>query len=439
MKISKLILAAVAVMALFSCETKETYVPELKVTASGSVINLGESKEATIDYRGGNLNLRVEANAEWTATCDETWVSLNPATGVAGQSTLRIQAEANPVFDLRTAVVRVVIDRDQTAYVELVIKQGADTPFITPSKDLVEFEKVGGSESVNIAANCAWTATCSESWVSLSPASAAAGTTALTVTATANTGVAVRTAQIVISSTQGVSAMVAVSQNPDLTGYYVDENGVNHGKGIKFGNTIWAPVNCGYRPVTAEDLGHPFGKYYQWGRPVGFGYNNDQAGVYEADPAININGPIEDPDAADPTMFYKNSSNWLTSAHPQLWNSGTEETPVKTKYDPCPKGWRVPTLAEFTEATKVPERVDGDFRVWKFTGDDGIMTLPCSGVIATGSDLQDRTPEGSTAGYYWTSTYESGVVILYYIGNWAGKNDWTNQPARGCMVRCVAE
>ena len=29
-----------------------------------------------------------------------------------------------------------------------------------------------------------------------------------------------------------------------------------------------------------------------------------------------------------------------------LWNSGSEAGPVKTEYDPCPEGWRVPTYAE---------------------------------------------------------------------------------------------
>ena len=30
---------------------------------------------------------------------------------------------------------------------------------------------------------------------------------------------------------------------------YVDEFGINHGKGVKIGETIWAPVNCGYHQI----------------------------------------------------------------------------------------------------------------------------------------------------------------------------------------------
>ena len=44
---------------------------------------------------------------------------------------------------------------------------------------------------------------------------------------------------------------------------YIDEYGINHGPGVKIGETVWAPVNCGYH---AEDF--KYGKLYQWGSMV---------------------------------------------------------------------------------------------------------------------------------------------------------------------------
>ena len=32
-----------------------------------------------------------------------------------------------------------------------------------------------------------------------------------------------------------------------------------------------------------------------------------------------------------------------------MWNSGSESKPVKTEYDPCPDGWRVPTSRELSK------------------------------------------------------------------------------------------
>ena len=47
---------------------------------------------------------------------------------------------------------------------------------------------------------------------------------------------------------------------------YIDEYGVNHGKGVNIDGVIWAPVDCGYHAVN-----YPYGKLYQWGRKYGQG------------------------------------------------------------------------------------------------------------------------------------------------------------------------
>ena len=47
-------------------------------------------------------------------------------------------------------------------------------------------------------------------------------------------------------------------------------------------------------------------------------------------------------------FYYVSQSpyDWSKVQNDNMWNSGTESSPVKTKYDPCPEGWRVPTYAE---------------------------------------------------------------------------------------------
>lgn len=41
----------------------------------------------------------------------------------------------------------------------------------------------------------------------------------------------------------------------------------NVGQGIQIGETVWAPVNCGYHATDFQ-----WGKLYQWGRKYGQGY-----------------------------------------------------------------------------------------------------------------------------------------------------------------------
>ncbi len=140
---------------------------------------------------------------------------------------------------------------------------------------------------------------------------------------------------------------------------YIDEYGVNHGKGTVIDDVVWAPVNCGYHKTDFK-----YGKLYQWGRKYGQGYNGELDDIDG-----NVVGQISDatvPEFSEGAVsveegqselniniFYTatsdTKSDWLSPNDDALWNSGTEESPVKTEYDPCPEGWRVPTGAELKE------------------------------------------------------------------------------------------
>ena len=83
---------------------------------------------------------------------------------------------------------------------------------------------------------------------------------------------------------------VTISSRDVATADYIDEYGVNHGKGTAIGIAIWAPVNCGYHK---DD--YKYGKLYQWGRKYGQGYSGD---------LCDINGKVvgEVSDATVPTI-----------------------------------------------------------------------------------------------------------------------------------------
>ena len=65
---------------------------------------------------------------------------------------------------------------------------------------------------------------------------------------------------------------------------YIDEYGENHGPGVKIGETVWAPVNCGYHKTDFK-----YGKLYQWGRKYGQGYSGN---LYDTDG--NLSGTYSD-------------------------------------------------------------------------------------------------------------------------------------------------
>ena len=132
---------------------------------------------------------------------------------------------------------------------------------------------------------------------------------------------------------------------------YIDEYGINHGKGIAIGTavgmTVWAPVNCGYHATDYQ-----WGKLYQWGRKYGQGYDGDAVTPELSEGGLSLqDGQSEKNKNVFFTCEYS-PYDWLSPSDDQLWNSGTEESPVKTEYDPCPEGWRVPTSAELNELSQ---------------------------------------------------------------------------------------
>lgn len=237
-----------------------------------------------------------------------------------------------------------------------------------------------------------------------------------------------------------------------LGNIYVDEYGINHGLGIEFDGIVWAPVNCGYHETYFK-----YGKLYQWGRKYGQGYQGPIASDIDGEtfsdsflPQLS-QGPVElsvgqSKDNAD--VFYCTwypLADWCVSGDVDLWNEGTERNPVKTEYDPCPAGWRVPTSREL-------EVLSGRYWHWATEkGQNGQLFsctspyvensprvfLPAAGFLTF--DAGSAENRGSN-GYYWSSEAddvdnacglsfnERGVFHLSYSNRAYGK-----------AVRCVKE
>ena len=228
--------------------------------------------------------------------------------------------------------------------------------------------------------------------------------------------------------------------------YEVD--GVNYGKGIAIGDVVWAPVNCGYEAPTDTYKGYPYGKLYQWGRPYGQGYNSSDASYPSGDNLVE--GPVMPSvglSEENKDKFYYNSQSpydWSKAQKGDLWNSGTESAPDKTKYDPCPANWRVPTYAELDE-------LNNNYSSWTtdeigqkgryFCGDYTYLdNAPQVFFPAAGCRYGNDGDAGNRgdSGYYWSSRPNgNGAYYLYfYSGN---VNMYYYNRANGYSVRCVQE
>ena len=248
------------------------------------------------------------------------------------------------------------------------------------------------------------------------------------------------------------SVTVTDTSNP---GDYIDEYGINHGPGVKIGETVWAPVNCGYHATDFK-----YGKLYQWGRKYGQGYDGpicDEEGYH-----IGISSDISEPELVDgpvslaegqsesnADIFYcevaEMTADWCTPSDDRLWNSGTEVNPVKAKYDPCPYGWRVPTLTELSQLTENYSSwttdENGQKGYWfcgatPYTETVPQVFFPAAGErISVGVDISR-----DSYGYYWSSSpypCDLAFFAVFYSGDAPVDIKHAHGRASGCSVRCV--
>ncbi|RNA61439.1 hypothetical protein D1631_05575 [Chryseobacterium nematophagum] len=167
------------------------------------------------------------------------------------------------------------------------------------------------------------------------------------------------------------------------------------------------------------------GNYYNWGR-IGVVANTDTT------PGPGPVGGI---------------GGWnMVPAPNGSWNSGTKANPIKTANDPCPLGFRVPTMAEWTTLHSNNTReTKGSFSASNsnfgsaiiYKCGNKVLTLPATGYYHAPAQIPGA--RGSSGGY-WSSTEASGSYVfgLYISGASVVSSDTWARPD-GLPVRCISE
>ena len=143
MKRILLIVSVLVAACAVSC-TKETKVEDA-VTI--------KSNEEIVPVEGGVLSIAINSTVAWTAKASESWVTLSPTSGEAGDATIKASVLKNDSNDSRTATVTFTAGTKTATYT--ILQSQLDALNIATTEFTVEAE--GGTVEIPVSANVDYT------------------------------------------------------------------------------------------------------------------------------------------------------------------------------------------------------------------------------------------------------------------------------------------
>ena len=375
-----------------------TQKPKLKFILSES--NL------TFTVSSGSKELKIASNQDWSASASADWMTLSKFSG-SNDATVTVKVTENTSQSSRSG--KVTFKTDSKSY-EVTVSQEGATLSVTPNS--LSFTYSGGTETVSVTSNQSWTASSSESWLTLSRTSGT-NNASIIITAQASTSTNSRNGQITFSSS-GSTDIVSISQSGKSdsdTHAYVD-------LGLPSG-LLWATCNVG--ASSPEE----YGDYFAWGETTT--KSNYDWGTYKW-----YNG------AGIETLTKYNIKNSYGSY-------GTVDN--KTVLDPEDDAahahwggsWRMPTNEEFQEllnnctwTSTIQSGVNGYRVTSKMNGNT--IFLPAAGFALI--TLYNAGSEG----YYWSSSLDTSyplcAIYLYFFIS-GSPSMWGGNRCVGQSVRPV--
>ncbi len=139
MKKILLIVSVLVAACAVSCQ-KETKVEDA-VTV--------KTDEQVVPVEGGVLSIAINSTVAWTAKASESWVTLSPTSGEAGDATVKASVLKNDTYDSRTATVTFTAGTKTATYT--ILQSQLDALNIATTEFTVAAE--GGTVEIPVSAN----------------------------------------------------------------------------------------------------------------------------------------------------------------------------------------------------------------------------------------------------------------------------------------------
>ncbi len=166
----------------------------LTITQSGIDCSFGLSAStASFDSDGGDgsVGMTSPAGCDWTASSNESWITITAGASGSGDGTITYTVDANSTIQTRTGTITAA---GQTL---TITQSGIDCSFGL-SASTASFDSDGGDGSVGMTspAGCDWTASSNESWITITAGASGSGDGTITYTVDANSTIQTRTGTI---------------------------------------------------------------------------------------------------------------------------------------------------------------------------------------------------------------------------------------------------
>lgn len=187
-----------------------------------------------------------------------------------------------------------------------------------------------------------------------------------------------------------------------------------------------------------EDVVKSFGLLYQWGRKDPFLGTGGGSIITKSGEDWRAVSTMEWPDVEyhydssidfvteHPTTFIVSDDNWLSQPESDLWSS------VKTVYDPCPAGWRVPDGEKIWWQSGFDSNRYGMINyIYSFAGSSSFLSYPVAGILEPHSGRLNGLGYGTD---YWSADNQFNLDLY-----WDNMELRPIPSAAGASVRCMKD
>jgi hypothetical protein len=197
-----------AIITLKGTGAKDTTI-NVTQAAGPATLSVSANTASVLKTTNSTASVTVTSNSTWTATSDQTWLTVTPGGTSNGTLTVTTTAD-NPFITTRSATI--TIKATGAADKTVIVTQAVGDATFSISANTASIAKAANSTaSITIISNSPWSATSNQTWLTVTPGGNGYGSLTFTTTS-ANPSITTQIAIVTIKVTGASDKTVTVTQ-----------------------------------------------------------------------------------------------------------------------------------------------------------------------------------------------------------------------------------